>query len=57
MKRHAGPFAIWLNKMWHDHRIEVLRETGVPTDYNLQEYFVKYKWWLRREYKFQKKTS
>lgn len=50
-------FRSWLNQLWMDHKKEVLEYTGKSVDYDLGEYFNKYKWWLRREYRHQKGKS
>lgn len=47
-------FRVWVNQLWLEHKKEVLEFTGKPVNYEASEYFAKYKWWLRREYKFQK---
>jgi hypothetical protein len=47
-------FRSWVNQLWLEHKKEVLEVTGKPVNYEAKEYFTKYKWWLRREYKFQR---
>ena len=44
-------FRIWLENLWRDNCAEH-DEFNEPR-YTLQEYFAKYKWWLRREYRYQ----
>lgn len=44
-------FRSWLENMWHDHQMEIEAYTGKFPEYPRQEYFRKYKWWLKREFK------
>jgi len=37
--------------MWNEHCDEVFAWTGKNPEYLSAEYFEKYKWWLRREYR------
>lgn len=46
-------FRQWITKIWFEHKDEILDTTKRPCDYDVQEYFTKYKWWLKREYKSQ----
>lgn len=46
------PFRIWLENLWRDNCDERM-SWGQPR-FSLQEYFNQYKWWLRREYRYQK---
>lgn len=50
-----GPFRIWLNNIWMENKDEhaEVGELALP----LAEYFQRYKWWLKREYKFQQNQS
>ena len=43
-------FRQWLTEKWFEHRTEVDAWTGAQPQYGVQEYFQKYKWWLRKEY-------
>lgn len=44
-------FRQWVQDIWFEHCEEVEAwERRAPT-YGPREYFNKYKWWLRREYK------
>ena len=45
-------FHHWLYEMWLEHQSE-LEGYGQPLSYNLKEYFAKYKYWLKREYRYQ----
>ena len=44
-------FRRWCQVMWQEHCDEVSAWTGNNPRYLLAEYFEKYKWWLRREYR------
>jgi hypothetical protein len=44
-------FRTWLQELWRDN-CEENDGWGQPR-LTLQEYFAKYKWWLRREYRYQ----
>jgi len=39
--------------MWYAHLSE-LESYKIPVDYNVKDYFNRYKYWLKREYKYQK---
>jgi hypothetical protein len=45
-------FRRWLQEMWMRHREECYEWHTVP-EKNLAEYFAKYKYWLKREYRHQ----
>lgn len=45
------PFRSWLEDLWRDNCSE--HDDYNEPRYTLQEYFAKYKWWLRREYRHQ----
>jgi hypothetical protein len=45
-------FRIWLQEMWFAHQAE-LESYGQPLRYDLKEYFTKYKYWLKREFRHQ----
>lgn len=49
-----GEFRIWLMLQWQEHVHEVDSYSGKLPDYDLREYFHKYKYWLKREYLYQK---
>jgi len=44
-------FRTWLEELWRDNCDE--NDGWGQPRLTLQEYFGKYKWWLRREYRFQ----
>jgi hypothetical protein len=54
MKR--GSFRHWCNEKWFEHKDE-LESYGQPLCYNAQQYFERYKYWLKREYKHQQVES
>ena len=45
------PFRVWLNEIWLQNCEERLLYNECT--YKMQEYFSRYKWWLKREYKYQ----
>lgn len=50
-------FRTWLQNKWYEH-LDELDSLGIPhPDYDLKKYFEKYKWWLKREYQFQRKQE
>ena len=49
-------FRTWGYEMWMKHK-EELEAYGQPLPYTSQEYFAKYKYWLKREYKHQRNTN
>ena len=51
-------FRQWLHEQWLQHTDE-LRDWGqpVPVDYTVKQYLAKYRWWLRREYRFQQNND
>ena len=49
-------FRTWGYEMWMNHN-EELEAYGQPLPYTSQEYFAKYKYWLKREYKHQRNTN
>jgi len=49
-------FRQWCREKWFEHQAE-LEGYGQPLPYSADEYFTKYKYWLKREYKHQKVKS
>ena len=49
------PFRNWIHNLWIDNCEE--HNVFGEKKYTKAEYFQKYKWWLRREYKFQKQRN
>ena len=45
-------FKEWLQDMWMAHKDEA-DSFGQHIDYDIAEYFNKYKYWLKREYRHQ----
>lgn len=43
-------FRYWLQQMWMQHKDE-LEQFGQQCDYDIKDYFGRYKYWLRREYR------
>ena len=46
-------FRPWLQEMWFNHLDELMSLGLRPPKYALKEYFEKYKYWLKREYRHQ----
>ena len=46
-------FRSWCQEKWYEH-LDELSLYGQPVPYDAKEYFQRYKWWLKREYRFQK---
>lgn len=44
-------FRRWCQEKWYEHCEEVEAWTGRSPRYLIAEYFGKYKWWLRREFR------
>ena len=51
-KSRASAFRHWVKELWLDNCEEHL--TYGETPYKMQEYWSKYKWWIKREYKYQR---
>jgi hypothetical protein len=45
-------FRHWLHEKWLEHQDE-LESYGQTLSYDLKEYFARYKYWLKREYRYQ----
>lgn len=50
-------FRYWLQEKWYEHLDELEAWGKVVPDYQIREYFAKYRWWLRREYRHQVKSQ
>jgi hypothetical protein len=50
-------FRTWCREKWYEHIDEMVTYTGNEPSYNSREYFAKYKYWLKREFKFQQRTA
>ena len=46
-------FRRWLQQRWYAHCLEIEEWTGRMPTYPMSEYFAKYKYWLKREYRHQ----
>ena len=46
-------FRRWCQEKWYEHVDEMINLTSKPPVYHPSEYFANYKYWLKREYKFQ----
>lgn len=44
-------FRVWCTSKWFEHVDEINDWTGRDPDYAADQYFAKYKWWLKREFK------
>ena len=53
MKESA--FRKWLREIWAENCTERMEYKELP--YSMQEYFQKYKYWLKREFKHQNKQG
>jgi hypothetical protein len=53
--KHTTSFRIWVNKIWFENKDEhsVFNQPG----YSLEEYFNRYKYWLKREYRYQQRQN
>ena len=49
-------FRVWCQDKWYEHKDE-LESYGQGLPYTAQEYFNKYKYWLKREYKHQRNDN
>jgi hypothetical protein len=47
-------FRYWIQEMWMQHKDEYMELGMSIPEFSAQEYFSKYKYWLKREYKHQK---
>jgi hypothetical protein len=47
-------FRFWIQEMWMQHKDEYMELNLAIPESDAQEYFRKYKYWLKREYKHQK---
>jgi hypothetical protein len=48
-------FRLWVQNIWMDNREEHFQSNELP--YTMQEYWDKYKYWLKREYQHQIKVK
>ena len=48
----TNSFRMWCQEKWFEHKDE-LEAYHQPLPYTAQEYFQRYKYWLKREYRHQ----
>lgn len=48
-------FRSWVRLLWHENTIE--RQDYQELPYSIKEYWQRYKYWLKREYKFQQNQN
>lgn len=53
----AYTFRFWCREKWYEHIDEIISIGGTEPTYTSQQYFNKYRWWLKREYQFQQKNN
>jgi hypothetical protein len=54
---HMTKFRHWVQELWMQHKDEYVDlKLPIPED-DIGEYFQKYKYWLRREYRHQTQKS
>jgi len=46
------PFRSWVQDLWRENCEEYLTVNQKP--YTMQEYWARYKYWLKREYRYQR---
>lgn len=50
-------FRQWCGEKWYQHKDELESYGQLLPPYTSQEYFAKYKYWLKREYKHQRSQA
>ncbi len=50
-------FRRWCYEKWYEHCDEVEAWTGERVKYLSRDYFGLYRWWLRREYRYQRRLD
>jgi len=50
-------FRTWCREKWYEHCDEIMAWTGQNVKYLSSEYFAMYKWWLKREFKHERKVN
>ena len=53
MSKPPSVFRRFLLSKWEEHCVEVEAWEKKQPEYLVQQYFDKYKWWLKREFKHQ----
>ena len=55
--KKASNFRLWVNNLFHDNKLET-DAWKIEDKYDtLSEYFNQYKWWLKREFKYQQEKN
>lgn len=44
-------FRFWCQLKWYEHIDEMIMMDGEEPSYTSRQYFNKYRWWLKREYR------
>ena len=53
----TSAFRLWCQEKWFEHCDEIESWTGNRVQYLSAEYFSKYKYWLKREFKLQQRNN
>jgi hypothetical protein len=48
----SSAFRIWVQNIWMENKEEYLTLSQLP--YTMEEYWSRYKYWLKREYRYQR---
>lgn len=51
--KHTNLFRNFVNNLWYEHKDEIYFWEHKDPEYDLKEYFNRYRWWLRIEYRKQ----
>jgi hypothetical protein len=54
---HMSNFRHWVQELWMQHKDEYVDLKLPIPEVSMDEYFQKYKYWLKREYRYQTKKS
>lgn len=54
-KKSLSRFRLWVQRIWMENSEEHLTYNENP--YTIKQYWEKYKWWLRREYRHQQRKE
>jgi hypothetical protein len=49
-------FRQWLQDKWYEH-LDELESWNLTVNYSLPQYFNRYRWWLKREYRHYQKLT
>ena len=53
--KESSKFRLWVHELWYENREEHLTYREDP--YTIKQYWDKYKYWLKREFKHQRKKD